>query len=506
MPTVLSPSNAFPGAPFPQHGSGLTATARSYVYPGAVQPQSTSPTVLSYAGAFPAGAFPQHGSGLTATVQSFVFPGAVQPVVAPASHSYTQTCLGSSGAAGLIARFNHPHETGVAGQISSLLKSDSAVRYTGIGGPLSATAKGVAPQEQGTANALASATEHRTALQSIALAVNASALLARSIADLVTGVGNATPRRSVSVYESKAGSSGGIGQVATSSNRRQVASGLASATASLVRRTLKTLTAQGNATGSVTRGLMKSVIVAISSPGSMLWALARSVQGHAGATSSLATGGSHFQIGSAVSTASASIGKQALKFMVGQGNAAGTVAHSLAKVILGTSAVQASSIWMLIRAVRWQAGGAGKVVTGSNHSQASVAVSAESASVQRTPTKIETAQSGAVGSRVIKVSPVRVGGAGGAGVASRFVAAFKSGTIGSVGTRLASVWRWLTGASQGSGSTTSVPQRPSGLYVVVAAPALQATGTAYVWSAMEELCVRPDNRTATLPKPQQFGL
>ena len=38
MPTVLTPANAFPGAPFPQHGSGQTTTVQSYLFPGAVQP------------------------------------------------------------------------------------------------------------------------------------------------------------------------------------------------------------------------------------------------------------------------------------------------------------------------------------------------------------------------------------------------------------------------------------------------------------------------------------
>ena len=79
--TVLTPSNAFPGASFLQHGSGLTTTVQNYIYPGAVQPKSTTPTVLSYANAFPNAPFPQHGSGLTTTVQAFWFPGAVQPAV-----------------------------------------------------------------------------------------------------------------------------------------------------------------------------------------------------------------------------------------------------------------------------------------------------------------------------------------------------------------------------------------------------------------------------------------
>ena len=43
-PGVLGTTNAFPGATFPQHGSGQTATVQSYIYPGAVQPQQ--PTVV----------------------------------------------------------------------------------------------------------------------------------------------------------------------------------------------------------------------------------------------------------------------------------------------------------------------------------------------------------------------------------------------------------------------------------------------------------------------------
>jgi hypothetical protein len=80
--TVLTPSNAFPGAPFPQHGSGQTTTVQNYRYPGAVQPISTTPTILSYTNAFPAAAFPQHSSGQTTTVKNYLFPGAVQPIVA----------------------------------------------------------------------------------------------------------------------------------------------------------------------------------------------------------------------------------------------------------------------------------------------------------------------------------------------------------------------------------------------------------------------------------------
>ncbi len=40
--TVLTTANAFPGMPFPQHGSGQTNAVQSYLYPGAVQPQLTT--------------------------------------------------------------------------------------------------------------------------------------------------------------------------------------------------------------------------------------------------------------------------------------------------------------------------------------------------------------------------------------------------------------------------------------------------------------------------------
>jgi hypothetical protein len=79
--TVLTPANALPGAPFPQHLSGQTTTVTSYVYPGAVQPKSTLPVVLSYTNALPGGSFPQHLSGQTSTVQSYLYPGAVQAAV-----------------------------------------------------------------------------------------------------------------------------------------------------------------------------------------------------------------------------------------------------------------------------------------------------------------------------------------------------------------------------------------------------------------------------------------
>lgn len=79
--TVLTPANAFPNGPFPQHLSGQTNTVQSYTYPGAVWPKATGPAVLSYTNAFPNLAFPQHLSGQTNTVQNFLYPGAVQPQV-----------------------------------------------------------------------------------------------------------------------------------------------------------------------------------------------------------------------------------------------------------------------------------------------------------------------------------------------------------------------------------------------------------------------------------------
>jgi hypothetical protein len=77
MPSVLQPSNAFPGIPFPQHLSGQSSV-QNFRYPGAVQPLSTKPGVLSYTNAFPGIPFPNHLAGQS-TPQSFVFPGAVQP-------------------------------------------------------------------------------------------------------------------------------------------------------------------------------------------------------------------------------------------------------------------------------------------------------------------------------------------------------------------------------------------------------------------------------------------
>jgi hypothetical protein len=86
--TVLTPSNALPGAPFQQHLASQTTTVTSYVYPGAVQPQSTLPAVLSYTNALPNAPFPQHLAGQTTTVQAFIFPGAVQPSAAGAAFTW----------------------------------------------------------------------------------------------------------------------------------------------------------------------------------------------------------------------------------------------------------------------------------------------------------------------------------------------------------------------------------------------------------------------------------
>jgi hypothetical protein len=80
--TVLTPANAFPGIPAPQHLSGKTSV-QNFIYPGAVQPQSTTPKVLSYTNAFLGIQVPQHLSGKT-KVQSFIFPGALQPTGASA--------------------------------------------------------------------------------------------------------------------------------------------------------------------------------------------------------------------------------------------------------------------------------------------------------------------------------------------------------------------------------------------------------------------------------------
>jgi hypothetical protein len=83
--TVLTRANAFPNLPFPQHGTGQTATVTTFNYPGAVWVKSTKPAVLSYTNAFPNWAFPQHTTGNTNTVQSFLFPGAVQPALPTAT-------------------------------------------------------------------------------------------------------------------------------------------------------------------------------------------------------------------------------------------------------------------------------------------------------------------------------------------------------------------------------------------------------------------------------------
>lgn len=77
--TVLTPANAFPGIPFPNHLSGQSQP-QNYLYPGAVQPLSTGPTVLAPSNAFPGIPFPNHLSGQSHP-QNYLFPGAVQPQV-----------------------------------------------------------------------------------------------------------------------------------------------------------------------------------------------------------------------------------------------------------------------------------------------------------------------------------------------------------------------------------------------------------------------------------------
>jgi hypothetical protein len=77
--TVLTPANAFPGIPAPQHLSGQSSVT-NYRYPGAVQPLSTVPTVLTYAEAFPGIPFPNHLAGQSQP-QNYLFPGALQPIV-----------------------------------------------------------------------------------------------------------------------------------------------------------------------------------------------------------------------------------------------------------------------------------------------------------------------------------------------------------------------------------------------------------------------------------------
>lgn len=78
MPSVLSYTNAFPGISAPQHKSGQT-NVRSYLYPGALQPQQTGPAVLSYNNALLGINMPQHSSGKT-SVRGYVYPGALQPL------------------------------------------------------------------------------------------------------------------------------------------------------------------------------------------------------------------------------------------------------------------------------------------------------------------------------------------------------------------------------------------------------------------------------------------
>jgi hypothetical protein len=87
--TVLTPSEAFLGIPYPQHLSGQTKVT-SFLYPGAVQPLTTV-TVLTSSEAFLGISFPQHLVGQS-KIRSFLFPGALQPNLV----SYTlmpQACL-----------------------------------------------------------------------------------------------------------------------------------------------------------------------------------------------------------------------------------------------------------------------------------------------------------------------------------------------------------------------------------------------------------------------------
>jgi hypothetical protein len=86
--SVLAPSNAFPGIPFPNHTSGKSHP-QSFIYPGAVQVKSTLPEVLSWTNAFPGIPFPNHTSGQS-TPQSFIYPGAVQRQVPTASMVFNQ--------------------------------------------------------------------------------------------------------------------------------------------------------------------------------------------------------------------------------------------------------------------------------------------------------------------------------------------------------------------------------------------------------------------------------
>lgn len=101
--TILTPSNALPGIPFPNHLSGKNKP-QSYLYPGAVQVKGTGPTVLSYTNALLGIPFPQHSSGKTNTVQSFLYPGAVQPIVPASSPSIPAGFGGFPGAGGIIRR------------------------------------------------------------------------------------------------------------------------------------------------------------------------------------------------------------------------------------------------------------------------------------------------------------------------------------------------------------------------------------------------------------------
>lgn len=63
-----------------------------------MQPLSTKPTITSYTEAFPGGPFPQHGSGQTTTVQSYLYPGAVQPQIVAAAGRPPPSLLPMTGA------------------------------------------------------------------------------------------------------------------------------------------------------------------------------------------------------------------------------------------------------------------------------------------------------------------------------------------------------------------------------------------------------------------------
>jgi len=75
----LTPANAFPGIPFPQHGTGLSKNVENFIYPGAVQPPASPPSSgLSVSNAFPGIPFSNHTAG-KAHPQTRLLPGAAQP-------------------------------------------------------------------------------------------------------------------------------------------------------------------------------------------------------------------------------------------------------------------------------------------------------------------------------------------------------------------------------------------------------------------------------------------